>query len=175
MMGLSDNMRTLLLTPEREVKVQVAVERDNGELSTFIGYRMQHDSARGPMERGVTISPRSQRGRSPFAGDTDDLENPPLSISPTAVPRGGVSVNVRELSQAELERITRKFIDELHDMIGPDKDIPAPDMGTKPHKSWPGLQTSTRNTTATIPPVSQGNHWNFTVQKAVKKRPAEVW
>jgi glutamate dehydrogenase (NAD(P)+) len=55
-MGLSSNMQKLLLTPQREVKVQVAIERDNGEISTFIGFRMQHDNARGPMKGGLRFS-----------------------------------------------------------------------------------------------------------------------
>ena len=52
-MGLSKNMQALLLIPERELKVQVTLERDNGEIATFIGYRVQHDSARGPMKGGL--------------------------------------------------------------------------------------------------------------------------
>ena len=53
LMGLSDNMQKLLITPEREIKVQVALEMDNGEIGTFIGYRVQHNSARGPMKGGL--------------------------------------------------------------------------------------------------------------------------
>lgn len=129
LMGLSANMQKLLVTPEREVKVQVAIERDNGEISTFIGYRMQHDSSRGPMKGGLR-----------FHHDVDADEVLALATLmtwktaivniPYGGAKGGISVNVRDLSMGELERVTRKFIDEIHDMIGPDKDIPAPDMGT---------------------------------------------
>lgn len=131
LMGLSDNMRALLLTPEREVKVQVAVERDNGELSTFIGYRMQHDSARGPMKGGLRFHHEVDAEEVLALATLMTWKTAIVNI-PYGGAKGGVSVNVRDLSQAELERITRKFIDELHDMIGPDKDIPAPDMGTNP-------------------------------------------
>ena len=129
LMGLSENMRKLLLTPEREVKVQIALERDNGEIGTFIGYRVQHDSARGPMKGGLR-----------FHHDVDAEEVLALATLmtwktaivniPYGGAKGGVAVDVHSLSAGELERMTRRFVDEIHDMIGPDKDIPAPDMGT---------------------------------------------
>lgn len=128
-LGLTANMRKLLLVPEREVKVQVAMEMDNGEIATFIGYRIQHDSARGPMKGGL---------RYHHEVDADEvLTLAALMTWKTAVvnlpyggAKGGIAVNVKELSLGELERLTRRFVDEIHDMIGPDKDIPAPDMGT---------------------------------------------
>lgn len=128
-LGLTANMRKLLLVPEREVKVQVAMEMDNGEIATFIGYRVQHDSARGPMKGGL---------RYHHEVDADEvLTLASLMTWKTAVvnlpyggAKGGIAVNVKELSLGELERLTRRFVDEIHDMIGPDKDIPAPDMGT---------------------------------------------
>ena len=52
-MGLSDSMKDLLVTPEREIKVQVPIRRDNGQIATYVGYRMQHNSARGPMKGGL--------------------------------------------------------------------------------------------------------------------------
>ena len=128
-MDLSANMRTLLLTPLREVKVQIALELDNGEIGTFIGYRIQHDKARGPMKGGLRYHPE--------VNAEEVLSLASLMTWKTAVAdlpfggaKGGISVDPSKLSVGEMERITRKFIDEIHDMIGPDKDIPAPDMGT---------------------------------------------
>lgn len=128
-MDLSQNMRKLLLTPEREVKVQVAMEMDNGDIATFIGFRMQHNSARGPMKGGL---------RYHYEVDAQEvLALATLMTWKTAVvnipyggAKGGIAVKVNDLSPGESERLTRKFIDVLHDVIGPDKDIPAPDMGT---------------------------------------------
>ncbi len=125
----SDEVRTLLLTSKREVRVQIAVEMDNGELNTLIGYRVQHDNARGPMKGGL---------RYHHEVDLDEVRSlASLMTWKTAVvnipyggAKGGVAVNARELSLREMERITRKFVDEIHDIIGPDVDIPAPDMGT---------------------------------------------
>lgn len=128
-MGLSQNMRTLLLTPERELKVQVAIERDNGEIGTFIGYRIQHNSARGPMKGGLRFHHEVNADEVLTLASLMTWKTALVNI-PYGGAKGGVSVNVRNLSPGELERLTRKFVDEIHDFIGPDKDIPAPDMGT---------------------------------------------
>lgn len=128
-MDLSQNMKTLLLTPEREVKVQVAMKLDNGDIATFVGYRIQHNSARGPMKGGL---------RYHHEVDSDEvLALASLMTWKTAVvdlpyggAKGGICVRPKDLTTDELERLTRKFVDEIHDVIGPDKDIPAPDMGS---------------------------------------------
>ena len=128
-MDLSPNMKKLLLTPEREVKVQVAMKLDNGEIATFVGYRMQHNSARGPMKGGLRYHHE--------VGAEEVLALASLMTWKTAIvdipyggAKGGISVDPRNLSVGELELMTRKFVDEIQDVIGPDKDIPAPDMGT---------------------------------------------
>ncbi len=128
-MDLSDNMRRLLILPRREVQVEVPVELDNGELATFIGYRVQHDNSRGPMKGGLRYHPQV---------DLDEVRSlAALMTWKTAVvnlpyggSKGGIGIDPAKFSHRELERITRKFIDGIHDMIGPDSDIPAPDMGT---------------------------------------------
>lgn len=128
-MNLTASMRDLLLTPEREVKVQVPIKRDNGDIATFIGFRIQHNSKRGPMKGGLRYHPEVN-------GD-EVLALASLMTWKTAVvdlpyggAKGGISVNPKNLSVDELERLTRRFVDEIHDIFGPDKDIPAPDMGT---------------------------------------------
>ena len=128
-MALTENMRTLLLTAKREVRVQIAVEMDDGDLQTFIGYRVQHDNSRGPMKGGLRfhhdVDLDEVRGLASLMTWKTAVVNIPYGGA-----KGGVAVNVRILSTKELERITRKFVDEIHDVIGPDTDIPAPDMGT---------------------------------------------
>ena len=74
-MDLSENMRQLLLTAKREISVQIAVELDNGEIATMIGYRVQHDDARGPMKGGLRYHPEVDIGEVPLAGSPDDLED----------------------------------------------------------------------------------------------------
>jgi len=128
-LDLDDRVRKLLLTSKREVRVQVAVEMDDGELETLIGYRVQHDSTRGPMKGGLRYHPEV---------DLDEVRSlAALMTWKTAVvdipyggAKGGISVDPRKLSRGELERVTREFTDEIQDVIGPRTDIPAPDMGT---------------------------------------------
>ena len=122
-------MRKLLITPKREVTVQVACEMDDGRVETFIGYRVQHDNSRGPMKGGLRYHP---------AVDLDEVRGlAALMTWKTAVAnlpyggaKGGISVDPRQISRKELERLTRSFVDGIHDIVGPDTDIPAPDMGT---------------------------------------------
>ncbi|HEY4311395.1 MAG TPA: Glu/Leu/Phe/Val dehydrogenase dimerization domain-containing protein [Pirellulales bacterium] len=126
---LTENMRRLLLIPKREVQVQVAIERDNGEIATFVGYRVQHDDARGPMKGGLRYHPDV---------DMDEVRSlAALMTWKTAVvdlpyggAKGGLAIDPAKFSTRELELITRRFVDGIHDVIGPDTDIPAPDMGT---------------------------------------------
>ena len=128
-MGLSKNMRELLSTPKREVKVQVALEMDDGQIRTFVGYRIQHDNARGPFKGGLRYHPEVDADEVLALATLMTWKTAVVNI-PYGGAKGGMSLNPRELSPGELERVTRKFIDEIHDVIGPDKDIPAPDMGT---------------------------------------------
>jgi len=126
---LGESMRTLLIRAKREVQVKIPVEMDNGELRTYIGYRVQHNRARGPMKGGLRYHPEV---------DLDEVRSlASLMTWKTAVvdlpyggAKGGIAVEVHKLSERELQRITRRFVDEIHDIIGPDTDIPAPDMGT---------------------------------------------
>lgn len=129
LLGLSSNMRVLLLTPKREMKVQVAIERDNGEIATFIGFRVQHDGSRGPMKGGLRFHPEVD-GEEVLTLATLMTWKTAVVNLPYGGAKGGIGVDIKTLSPGELERITRKFVDEIHDMVGPDKDIPAPDMGT---------------------------------------------
>ncbi|MGD9854338.1 MAG: Glu/Leu/Phe/Val dehydrogenase [Planctomycetaceae bacterium] len=135
-MGISSNMRKLLKTPQREVKVQVALEMDDGQIATYIGYRVQHDSARGPMKGGLRFHPEVDADEVLALATLMTWKTAIVNI-PYGGAKGGISINPKQLSPGELERVTRKFIDEIHDIIGPDKDIPAPDMGTGPQEmAW---------------------------------------
>lgn len=126
---ISDRMRTLLLTPERDVKVQLAIRLDNGEVGTFIGYRVQHDSARGPMKGGLRYHPQVNDDEVRTLAELMTWKTAVVDL-PYGGAKGGIAVDPKTLSSGELERLTRKFVDQIHDMVGPDSDIPAPDMGT---------------------------------------------
>ena len=128
-MELDPSMRRLLQTAKREVTVEVPVEMDDGRIETLMGYRVQHNNARGPMKGGL---------RYHWDVDLDEVRAlASLMTWKTAVvnipyggAKGGICVDPRNLSRKELQRISRKFVDQIHEIIGPDKDIPAPDMGT---------------------------------------------
>jgi glutamate dehydrogenase (NAD(P)+) len=128
-MGLSQNMRRLLSTPLRQVKVQIALEMDDGQIATYIGFRIQHDKARGPMKGGLRYHPEVDEDEVLSLASLMTWKTAVVNI-PYGGAKGGIAIDPQQVSQREIERITRKFIDEIHDVIGPDKDIPAPDMGT---------------------------------------------
>jgi len=122
-------MRKLLKTPKREVTVQVVCEMDDGRVETFLGFRVQHDNARGPMKGGLRYHPDVDLDEVRSLASLMTWKTAVVDI-PYGGAKGGIGVDPRKLSRKELERLTRGFVDEIHDMIGPDTDIPAPDMGT---------------------------------------------
>ncbi|MBL9124664.1 MAG: glutamate dehydrogenase, partial [Planctomycetaceae bacterium] len=126
---LTPNMRLLLITPLREVRVQVAIEMDSGEVATYIGYRVQHDKARGPMKGGLRFHPDVDMDEVRSLAALMTWKTAVVNI-PYGGAKGGIAIDPRKFSQRELELITRRFVDATHDLLGPDTDIPAPDMGT---------------------------------------------
>ena len=127
--GLDGPTRELLLAAKREVRVQVPVEMDDGHLETLIGYRVQHDDARGPMKGGLRFHHEVDLDEVRALAQLMTWKTAVANI-PYGGAKGGICVNPRALSMSEMERITRKFIDQIHDIFGPRTDIPAPDMGT---------------------------------------------
>jgi len=128
-LDLSESMRRLLLTAKREVQVQIPIERDSGELATLIGYRVQHNDARGPMKGGLRYHPHVDLDEVRALASLMTWKTAVVDI-PYGGAKGGVSIDPAQWSQRELERVTRRFVDAIHDLFGPDVDIPAPDMGT---------------------------------------------
>jgi glutamate dehydrogenase (NAD(P)+) len=128
-LGLADSLRTYLITPRRELQVQVPVEMDNGHLRSLIGYRVQHNRARGPMKGGLRYHPEVDLDEVRSLASLMTWKTAVVNI-PYGGAKGGIAIDISKFSARELERLTRKFIDEIHEMIGPDTDIPAPDMGT---------------------------------------------
>jgi len=121
--------RVQLWTPTREVKVEITVERDNGDIDTFIGYRIQHDSSRGPMKGGLRYHPSVDPEEVGSLASLMTWKTAVVNV-PFGGAKGGVNCDPQQLSRRELEMITRKLVDGLHDVIGPAADIPAPDVNT---------------------------------------------
>ena len=122
-------MRKLLITPKREVTVQVAFERDNGNVETVLGYRVQHDNSRGPMKGGLRYHPSVDLDEVRALASLMTWKTAVVEL-PYGGAKGGIAIDPKTLSSKEIERMTRSFVDEIHEIVGPDTDIPAPDMGT---------------------------------------------
>ena len=128
-LDLTGNMRTLMVTPDRELRVEVAIEMDSGEIGNFIGYRVQHDNARGPFKGGLRYHPHVDQDEARSLASLMTWKTAVVDI-PFGGGKGGMNCDPAKLSKGELERLTRRFVGQIHDFIGPDKDIPAPDVGT---------------------------------------------
>jgi glutamate dehydrogenase (NAD(P)+) len=128
-MDVGRNIEDLLVTPDRSVSVKIPLEMNDGHLRVFEGYRVQHNNARGPFKGGLRYAAEV---------DLDEVQSlaslmtwkTALARLPYGGAKGGISVDTRELSRDELERLTRQFVNRIHEFIGPHTDIPAPDMNT---------------------------------------------
>ena len=128
-LDLPATVERLLLTPLRELQVQVAFERDDGSVATFIGYRVQHDRARGPMKGGLRYHPHVDLDEVRSLASLMTWKTAVVDI-PYGGAKGGISCDPKVLSAGERQRMTRVFVDQIHEVIGPDRDIPAPDVNT---------------------------------------------
>ncbi len=128
-LNISAELREALLMPRREIQVQVTIERDDGRLATFVGFRVQHDHFRGPMKGGLRYHPDVDLDETRALASLMTWKTAVVDL-PYGGAKGGIGVDPAQLSEREIERLTRAFVDQIHDIVGPDTDIPAPDMGT---------------------------------------------
>ncbi|MFP4635219.1 MAG: Glu/Leu/Phe/Val family dehydrogenase [Nitriliruptoraceae bacterium] len=160
---LTDDAIEVLSGTYREIRAQVAVPRDDGSMLVVNGYRVQHNGARGPYKGGIRYHP---------AADLDEVRalsslmtwKTALVDIPFGGAKGGVQVDPTELSKHELERLTRRYTDQIGLVIGPTRDIPAPDMNTNAQvMSWIVDQYGRKNghTTQIVTgkPVELGGSW----------------
>ncbi len=127
--GLGSRVERLLLSPEAEHQVTLPIELDNGDLAVFSGYRIQHNSARGPMKGGLRFHPAVDIGDVRALASLMTWKTAVVNV-PFGGAKGGIACDPASLSQAELERLTRKFTQRIAQEIGPQRDIPAPDVNT---------------------------------------------
>lgn len=128
-MDVPRNIEKLLVTPVRQLKVEVAIEMDDGSVEVFDGYRVQHNGARGPFKGGIRYHPAANDDEVKALASLMTWKTAVVNI-PFGGGKGGVAVDPRTLSPGELQRMTRKFVDQIHFMIGPSTDVPAPDVNT---------------------------------------------
>ena len=129
LIGLPDRVRTILRSPKNEIIVSFPVEMDDGELQMFRGYRVQHSDILGPYKGGLRFTPQVELGEvkalAMWMTWKTSLANVPFGGA-----KGGIAFDPRQHSVAEIERIIRRFTHALGSNIGPEHDIPAPDIGS---------------------------------------------
>jgi glutamate dehydrogenase (NAD(P)+) len=126
---LDDDMRLVLRKCKRELAVAFPVRMDNGSVQVFNGYRVQHNLARGPAKGGLRYNPMVSQDEVRALAMWMTWKSAVVNI-PYGGAKGGVIVNPKMLSERELENLTRRYATEISIIIGPNEDIPAPDMGT---------------------------------------------
>jgi glutamate dehydrogenase (NAD(P)+) len=127
--GLDDEMRAVLRTSYRELTVQVPVRMDDGKLTVFSGYRVQHNGARGPYKGGIRYHPDADLEEVRALAALMTWKNAVLDL-PYGGAKGGVQCDPAGMSEEEKERLTRRFTSMISYVLGVNRDVPAPDMGT---------------------------------------------
>ncbi|GAB4434793.1 MAG: Glu/Leu/Phe/Val dehydrogenase [Chloroflexi bacterium OHK40] len=159
LLNLSDNLRAVLRVPQRELTVNFPVKMDDGRTEMFTGYRVQHNLGRGPVKGGIRYHP---------AVDIDEVRALAMWMTwkcalvniPYGGAKGGVVVDPKQLSLAELERLTRRFATEISILLGPEKDIPAPDVNTNAQVMAWIMDTISMHRGYTVPAVITGKPLN---------------
>jgi glutamate dehydrogenase (NAD(P)+) len=128
-LDLHPNLRDRLKYPQRSLIVSVPVRMDDGNVKIFLGYRVQHDTALGPTKGGVRYHPAVNLGEVAALAMWMTWKCALVGL-PYGGAKGGIRVAPEQLSSNELQRLTRRYTAELFPLIGPEKDIPAPDVGT---------------------------------------------
>src|SRR5262249_37152977 len=129
-------LRAILRKPKRELTVNFPVRMDNGDVEMFTGYRVQHSIHRGPAKGGIRFSPGVSLDEVRALAMWMTWKCAVVGI-PFGGAKGGVICDPKKMSRAELERMTRRYTTEISILLGPDSDIPAPDMNTNPQiMSW---------------------------------------
>ncbi len=131
LLGLDEGLQKVLKTAALELTVNIPVQLDDGRLEVFTGYRVQHSVVRGPAKGGIRFAPDVTLDEVRALAAWMTWKCAVVNI-PFGGGKGGVICNPDVLSEGELERITRRYTSEIMDILGPDRDVPAPDVNTNP-------------------------------------------
>ncbi|MFM8508173.1 MAG: Glu/Leu/Phe/Val family dehydrogenase, partial [Actinomycetota bacterium] len=126
---LEDGVIETLIAPRRVLEVSIPIRRDDGTRVRFTGWRVQHNITRGPAKGGIRYHPSVNRDETVSLAVAMSLKTALMNL-PLGGAKGGVAVDPKLLSERELERVTRRYVSEIFAFLGPDKDVPAPDVGT---------------------------------------------
>lgn len=128
-LGIQEGIRQMFCEPWRELRVSLPVRMDNGDIEVFIGYRVQHNAARGPYKGGIRFHPHANEDEVRALASLMTWKTALLNI-PFGGAKGGVQIDPNSLSSAELNRVTRRYTKSIQHLLGTHRDIPAPDLGT---------------------------------------------
>src|SRR5215211_3984848 len=159
-LNLEGGLRKILRVPQRELTVTFPVRLDDGQIQVFTGFRIQHNITRGPAKGGIRYHPQV---------DIDEVRALAMWMTwkcatvniPYGGAKGGVIVDPKRLTITELERMTRRYTSEISLIIGPGKDIPAPDVGTTPQVMAWIMDTYSMHSGYTVPAVVTGKPINI--------------
>lgn len=155
LLGYDSGLRQLLGSARRETRVSIPLRRDDGTMEVLTGYRVQHNFSRGPTKGGLRYSPDVSLDEVRALAMWMTWKCALLDV-PYGGAKGGVTIDPRLYSKGELERVTRRYASELHPVLGPDKDIPAPDIGTDEQTMAWIMDTYSVNAGYTVPGVVTG-------------------
>ncbi|MDQ3433664.1 MAG: glutamate dehydrogenase [Actinomycetota bacterium] len=128
-LGLADDVAAVLRSPYREVTVQLPIVRGDGRIDLFTGYRVQHNGARGPYKGGIRFHPEVDLDEVRGLAELMTWKTALVGV-PFGGAKGGVNVTPTELTAGERQQVARSFMDKIEKVLGPTRDIPAPDVGT---------------------------------------------
>ena len=154
-LGINENMRNRIKHPVRALIVSIPVRMDDGSVRRFEGYRVQHSTMRGPAKGGVRYHPQVNLDEVKALA-TWMTWKCAISGIPFGGGKGGICCNPKEMSPAELERMTRRYIIEIMPIIGPEKDIPAPDVYTNAQTMAWMMDTFSMNKGYAVPGIVTG-------------------
>jgi len=130
-LDLPEYLQVALKTPYREVLVEIPLLHEDGRITTYHGYRVQHNNARGPMKGGLRYHPAVDLDEARALASLMTWKTALVDL-PYGGAKGGIDLDPKTLRPDQVERVTRTFIERIHHMIGPNEDVPAPDVGTNP-------------------------------------------
>ena len=155
LLELDSSMRAILTHPTRQIIFSIPFQRDNGEFEVYTGYRVQYSFARGPAKGGIRFHPGVTLDEVTALAFWMTWKCAVVDL-PFGGAKGGVTCDPSKLSQNELERITRRYAAELVEVVGPDKDVPAPDVNTNPQTMAWFMDTYSMHMRQSVPGVVTG-------------------
>jgi len=155
LLNLEPGVRAILTHPSRQIIFSIPFQRDNGSIEVYTGYRVQYNFARGPAKGGIRYHPGVTLDEVTALAFWMTWKCAVVDL-PFGGGKGGVTCDPGELSPGEIERITRRYAAELVEVVGPDKDVPAPDVGTTPQIMAWFMDTYSMHMRASTPGVVTG-------------------